>query len=151
TTALHHGTPNDIAAALTGGTPADPERVKDLVRAIREGYGGRYVGPGFFSGIQGEYLLWARASDTPGGVFNHAQLFTVEYWTDCMKVKEGEPGWQEFLDRHGAKVVVLDLDQHERLCQLLGKAPGWRVVLDESEAPVRDGYSRLFVALRKPR
>jgi hypothetical protein len=148
--ALHPGTPYDVAAALAGGTPADPERVKELVRAVREVYGGRYTGPLFASETQGEYLLWALPADTPTMMFNHAQLFTPDYWAGCMRVKDGDPGWQEFLDRHGANAVVVEADLHGRLCDALRKSPAWRVVVDESDAPARDPYTRLFVALRKP-
>ncbi len=148
--ALHPGTPRDVAAALMGETPADPERVKDLVRAIKEWHGGRYTGRVFTSEIQGEYLLWALPPDMPVMMFNHVQLFPASYWNECMTVKAGGPGWWEFLDRYRVGVVVVELDLNSELCAELRGRSGWAVVIDEANAPARDPYSRLFVAVRKP-
>ena len=148
--AVHRGTPYDIAAALSGDAPADPDRVKELSRVVKEWHGGRYVGRVFASEIQGEYLLRALPPDAPVLMFNHAQLFPPAYWAECLAVKAGGPGWWEFLDRYRVGVVAVEADFHPRLCDELRKHPGWAVVVDEAGAPARDRYARLFVAVRKP-
>ena len=140
--ALHPETPYDIAAALSGQPPANPDRVADLLRVVREEYGGRYTGRVFASEIQGEYLLWALPEDAPVLLYNHVQLFPPDRWAEYMTVKVAAPGWWEILDRYRVGIVVVEVDSHPRLCQELRAHPGWRVVLDES--------ARLFVAVRKP-
>jgi hypothetical protein len=137
----------DVAAALTGAPPVNPDRVAGLVKVVREEHGGRYAGRVFCSEVQGEYLLWALPADAPVMMYNHAHLFPPEYWDECLTVKAGGPGWWEVLDRYRAGVVVVEADSHPRLCDGLRKDPGWRVVVDESSAPAR---ARLFVAVRKP-
>ncbi len=150
TVALHRGTPYDIAAVLSGTAPAEPDRVEALTKAIREGYGGRYVGRVFCSETLGEYLLWALPPDAPVTLFNHAHLFTPDYWRQWLSVKEGKPGWWEALDRHNINVVIVEADTHEPLCAELRSNSAWNVVLDEAGASGRDLTSRLFVAIRKP-
>lgn len=150
TTALHPGTPADVAAALMGQEPVNPNRVAELVKVIQKQYGGRYTGRVFTSEVQGEYLLWALPADAPVMLYNHAQLFAPDYWTECLTVKAAGPGWWEVLDRYRVGVVVVEHDPHARLCEELRKHPGWQVVVDEAKAPARDPFSRLFVAVRKP-
>lgn len=151
TAALHPATPESIAAVLKGETPADPDRVKALAGAIRKYYGGRYTGKVFASGRQGEYLLWALPDDVPVMLFNHVQCFAPEYWNECISLQSASPGWWEILDRRGPGVVILEPDQgHKELAAHLRADPRWEVVLDETDKPARDGYARLFVAVRKP-
>lgn len=147
---LHRGTPNDVADALAGRTPANPKRVEALVRAVGEDHGGRFVGRVFASETQGDYLLWALPPDSPVLMFNHPPAFDPAFWSNCLAVKGAAPGWQEFLDRHSAAAVVVEIDSSPALCARLRAHPGWRVVVDEANTPVGDGRSRLFVALRKP-
>jgi hypothetical protein len=147
--ALHRGTPYDIAAALKGEPPADPDRVAKLFEAIKVLRGGRLTGTIFASESQGEYLLWALLPDAPVMMFNHAQLFDPGYWAECMTVKQAGAGWSAILDRYRAAVVIVEIDYHPQLCAELRKHPGWHVVIDESETPGRDADSRLFVAVRK--
>jgi hypothetical protein len=83
-------------------------------------------------------------------MFNHAQLFPEKYWSDCLRVKSGAPGWWEFLERMRSHVVVVEVAFHPVLCEEIRKSPRWVVVVDESAVPAWDSYSRLFVAVRKP-
>lgn len=147
---VHRGTPVSIAAALRGEVPPDPERVKNLARAVREWHGGRFAGRVFASEVQGEYLLRALPADAPVLMFNHAQLFTADHWNECIAVKAAAPGWWEILDRHRVGLVVVEADGHAKLCEELRSHPGWAVVVDESAAPARDPLARLFVAIRRP-
>ncbi len=147
--AVHRGTPVDIAAALAGTPAPDAKRVERLTKAVADWHGGKFTGRVFCSEIQGEYLLRS-LPDTQVMMFNHAQLFPVSYWNDCLLVKAGGGGWWEFLDRYRVGVVVVELDMHPNLCALLRKQPGWAVVVDEAEVRAPDRYSRLFVAVRKP-
>lgn len=147
--ALHKGTPRDIAAALQGEEPADPDRVRRLTETVRSLPGGRYRGPVFCSESQGEFLLWTLPTDTPVMMFNHAHLFQPAYWAGCLAVKQGLPPWRELLDRAGAGVVVVEADYHPRLCEELRSDPAWQVVVDEAGTPGHDADSRLFVAIRK--
>jgi hypothetical protein len=149
-TALHPETPADVAAALAGRRPANPERVAGLVEVLRAEHGGRYVGRVFTSEILGEYLLWALPADTPVMMYNHAQLFSPAYWAECLGVQTAGPGWWEFLDRYRAGVVVIEVEGHGPLCEELRTHPAWQVVLDESQTEGRDPGARLFVAVRKP-
>jgi len=149
-TALHRGTPYDIAATLNGQPPADSGRVAKLVEAVHELPGGRLTGPIFASESQGEYLLWALPADRPVMMYNHAQLFEPGYWSQCMTVKQAGAGWSAILDRYQAQAVVVEIDYQPQLCDALRQHPGWGVVVDESDTPGRNADSRLFVALRKP-
>ncbi len=147
--AIHHGTPYGVAAALKGEPPGDSERAKALASALAGFPRGRVTGPIFASESQGEYLLWALPSDMPVMMFNHAQLFDLAYWTECMTVKNAGPGWSEILDRYGVGVVVVETDYHRQLCDELTTHPMWQVIRDESRAPVLDSDSRLLIAIRK--
>jgi hypothetical protein len=146
---LHPGTPFDIAAVLRGD-PVTSDRMKEFARVLKQWYGDRYVGRVFTSEVQGEYLLWSLPPDTPVMMFNHAQLFPEKYWSDCLRVKSGAPGWWEFLERMRSHVVVVEVAFHPVLCEEIRKSPRWVVVVDESAVPAWDSYSRLFVAVRKP-
>ncbi|MCS6864423.1 MAG: hypothetical protein RMJ56_01355 [Gemmataceae bacterium] len=148
--ALHAGTPYDVAAVLQGEPAASSERVREFARTVRQWYGDRYIGRVFTSEVLGEYLLWSLPADTPVLMFNHAQLFPENYWADCLRVKSGGPGWWEFLDRMRVNVVVVEVAFHPALCEEIRHSTRWAVVLDESTIPARDGYSRLFVAVRRP-
>lgn len=151
TTSLHRGTPRDIAAALKGETPADPERVKALIEIVRSEYGGKFKGRIFASEIQGEYLLWALPPEAPVMMFNHSQLFGVDYWRECLTVLTASPGWWEILDRRRPDLIVVEADPRpESLCGVLRSHPDWRVALDEANAVGRSPFSRVFVAVRKP-
>jgi hypothetical protein len=147
--ALHPGTPYDVAAALKGEKPANPDRVAKLVQVLQEQYGGKFTGRVFCSETAGEYLIWALPPETEVMLFNHIQLFSPAYWTECQTLKFAEPGWWEVLDRRHPGVVVVEVDRHPRLCAELRKHPDWVVAVDESGKPARDGFTRLFVAVRK--
>jgi hypothetical protein len=151
--ALNHATPNDIAAALAGQPPADPDRVADVIRVVRDDYQGRFRGRIFSSERLGEYLLWALPPDAPVMMYNHAQLFSTSYWSECLRTKEAALGWWEVLDRREVEAVVLEASLCPELCAELRSNRNWRVALDESAsdrpALVRDPAARLFVAFRK--
>lgn len=147
---LHPGTAYDIAAALKGEAPASRERVERLEKVIREYYGGKFTGRVFASETAGEYLLWALPPDVEVMLFNHIQFFSPDYWTECQTLKFAEPGWWEVLDRFHPGVIVVEVDRHPRLCAELRKHPDWVVAVDEVDQPARDGFARLFVAVRKP-
>lgn len=143
--ALHPATPYDVAAALKGEPPAEPDRVAALADAVRREHGGRFTGRVFASETQGEYLLWALPPEAPVMMFNHAQLFPADYWAECLGVKEAAPGWWEVLDRRRAAAVVVEAGLYPVLCDGVRRHPGWRVVVDEADRP-----AGLFVAVRKP-
>jgi hypothetical protein len=151
TESLHRATPYDIAAALKGETPANPDRVAKLVKLLRTYPDGKYTGRVFASETLGEYLLWALPPDTPVMLFNHIQLFTPSYWRECQAVKFAQPGWLEVLEHYQPGVIVVEVDRHPRLCAELRKHSDWIVALDETNQPNGDQFSRLFVAVRKPR
>jgi hypothetical protein len=148
-TALNRGTPNDIAAALMGQPLVDPKRFAELEKVVREERGGRFTGRVFSSEIQGEYLLWAFPAEVPVMMYNHTQLFTPEYWNECLRVKVADQDWWEILDRHRAEAVVVEVDLAVGLCEELRTNPNWRVAIDETGTPARDQLSRLFVAVKK--
>lgn len=148
--AVHRGTPVAVAAALQGETPAEADRVKELTRVVHEWHGGRYTGRVFASEVQGDFLLRALPADTPVMMFNHAQLFPVAYWRDCLNAKAGGPGWWEFLDRYRVGVVVVEVDLNAKLCTELREHSDWVVVVDERQDRALDPFTRLFVAVRKP-
>lgn len=148
--ALHRGTPAAVAAALTGEPGPEPERAAELARLVREWHGGRYAGRVFASEIQGEYLVRSLPPEAPVMMFNHAHAFPADYWTECLLVKAGGPGWWEVLDRYRVGVVVVEADGHPALCAELRKSPAWAVALDEAGRPARDPFARLFVAVRRP-
>lgn len=140
-TALHRDTPYDVAAVLKGEEPADRDRVKGLIAALGTQPNGKFIGRVFCSERLGEYLIWALPPEIPVMLFNHIQLFTPGYWTDCQTLKAARPGWWEVLDRFGPGIVVVETDLHPRLCALLRKHPDWLVAVDEADG--------LFVAVRK--
>jgi hypothetical protein len=148
-TAVHAGTPVDVAAVLAGRTPQDAKRVERLAAEAAR-WGGPYKGRIFTSEVQGEYLLWALPPEAEVMMFTHAQLFTPEYWNECLTVKDGGPGWWEILDRYRVGLIVVETDFHPNLCAELRKSERWSVVVDEAEGHARDPFTRLFVAVRKP-
>jgi hypothetical protein len=82
-------------------------------------------------------------------LFNHIQFFSPRYWTECQTLMNAAPGWWEVLDRFRPGVIVLDVDRHPLLCAELRKHPDWVVAVDEADKPAADGFTRLFVAVRK--
>jgi hypothetical protein len=149
--ALHPGTPYDVAAVLKGQQPANSERVAELAKVIQTELNGQLTGRVFASETQGEYLLWALPAESPVMLFNHIQLFTPAYWTECQKLKFAQPGWSEVLEQFQPTVIVVEVDRHPRLCAELRQRPDWIVAVDETTKPATDNFTRLFVAVRKTR
>ena len=141
---LHTATPYGLAEALR----AEPtvERFAALGKMPR--------GPVFCTESLGEFLYWKGDAGHPPMLFTHAHLFGAEYWDAAMQTKSGRPGWQDFLDRYGANIVVVEATmpngQPLPLVVELEKSPEWAIVLDERpRTEIRDPKARLFVAVRK--
>jgi hypothetical protein len=97
----------------------------------------------FTSETVGDYLLWNLRLDPPVRVFcySHVHLLTPEHWQECLKVKFGDAGWEEILDRHGVQFLVVEnMALYDPLMEEVRAAKDrWEVVFD----------SPLFVARRK--
>ncbi len=97
----------------------------------------------FTSETVGDYLLWDLRLDPPVRVFcySHVHLLTPEHWQECLKVKFGDAGWEEILDRHGVQFLVVEnMALYDPLMEEVRAAKDrWEVVFD----------SPVFVARRK--
>ena len=142
-------TPWQLALELKAA-PADEGRWQPALReALRAHYpDGRFVGSIFASETQGDFLIWALPPEMPVLMFTHAHVFTVEHWEACRDVKAANPGWVEFLTRHRANLIVVEVDSHEELATALRADPEWLVVQDSSKNRAAAG-GRVMIALRK--
>ena len=87
----------------------------------------------FTSETVGEYLLWDLRLDPPARVFcyTHVHLLTEKHWEECLRVKNGDPGWQEILDRHKTAFLIVEPDLHVRLAkQVRAATDRWAIVPD---------------------
>ena len=87
----------------------------------------------FTSETVGEYLLWDLRLDPPVRVFcyTHVHLMTEQHWQECLRVKNGDPGWQEILDRNKVAFLIVEADLHVMLAkQVRAAADRWDIVPD---------------------
>lgn len=84
----------------------------------------------FASETLGDYLLWDLREDPPVHVFcyTHVHLFTPEQWREAMRVKAGDPGWQQILDKYDVDFVVLEPYRYS------SRAGGYSDLIDQIEA-----------------
>ncbi len=145
--AVHPATPWDIAQALKGHAPT--ERAQKLLSRLGVTKEQPFRGVIFSSERLGEYLLWALPQErSPVMMFNHAQLFTPEYWQECLNVKYAEPGWHDILLKHDARLVIVEIGYQSELCRGLRQHAAWEVVIDEARLP-KPWDAQLFVAVRR--
>jgi hypothetical protein len=142
------GTPWRMALELKAN-PTDHGRWFPSFRtALAEHYpDGRFRGAIFSTETQGDFLIWALPAEWPVLMFTHAHVFPVDHWEACRHVKAGNPGWREFLARHGTNLIVAEADTHEELAAELRNDPEWIVVHDGP--PDGGPASRMIVAVRK--
>jgi len=135
---------------LRGENAESSGRARLLLRALQDAGMSEVPpqGPIFCSERQGEYLLWSLPPNIPVMMYNHAQLFSVEYWSRCLTVKEGGEAWDMILQEYGAKWIVVETYYHARLCSQVREHPRWKVVLDEENVQQLPPDARLFVAVR---
>jgi hypothetical protein len=148
--ALYSATPYGVAQVLRGENAESSGRARLLLRALQDAGMSEVPpqGPIFCSERQGEYLLWSLPPNIPVMMYNHAQLFSVEYWSRCLTVKEGGEAWDMILQEYGAKWIVVETYYHARLCSQVREHPRWKVVLDEENVQQLPPDARLFVAVR---
>jgi hypothetical protein len=121
----------------------------DLELRLTEAYPqGKYAGPVFCSETKGDYLFWAMPREISPMAYTHFHLFPAEYWTKFLSVLLGQPGWEDFLQRYGANLIVIEPSAHWQLAAAVRASPEWLVVADEAEAG-GDPMSRRFIALRR--
>lgn len=146
-TALYPATPFGVALALRGEDPHGSGRAQRLQAASVHTPDDTAVV--FCSERLGEYLLWALPPSMPVMMYNHAQLFSPEYWAECLAVKEGQDDWPAILRKYDARWIVVEILYHPRLCSLLRQHAEWEVLLDEAEAWQLPEDARLLVARRR--
>jgi hypothetical protein len=148
---VHCGTPWQLAALLKAPARAEAGKLAALNQALIEHYPeGRFTGCIFSTETQGDYLTWALPAEIPVLVYTHVHLFSPAYWQECMVVKNGQPGWQDVLDRRHANLLIFEPELHAGLRPLVYLDPAWQIVLDETGDPSKkDRRGRLLIALRK--
>jgi hypothetical protein len=122
-------TPYNISAELKKEYAKDPT----LKRCI------------FTSETIGDYLLWDLRLDPPVRIFcySHVHLLTPEHWLECMKVKFGDAGWEDVLDRHGVQFLIVEnMPLYDLLMEEVRADPERWQVVSKSDDPI-------FVAKRR--
>ena len=84
----------------------------------------------FTSETLGEYLLWDLRLDPPVRIFayTHVHLLTTQHWLEFMHVKNGDPGWQEILDRHGVAFILVEPELHQQLTKEVRADKNWEEI-----------------------
>jgi len=143
------GTPWKLARQLRHPTDPDAVAYPELAEVLRKYYpGGSFTGTVMATPMQGDYLMWALAPDTPV-TYAHMHLFHPDYWEELGKVSKGEPGWWEVMDKYRANLLVMEADYVELLRDQIRASPEWKVVLDESDDPAKPNpRTRQFIAVR---
>lgn len=124
---VHPSTPVRAAAYLKKQYTEHPE----LSRCI------------YTSETSGEFLFWDLRLDPPVRpmCYTHVHLLTPEHWQECLRVKNGDPEWEEILDRHRAAFLVFEPDLHTVLTSKVRQARDrWEIV---------PGMEPLLVARRR--
>jgi hypothetical protein len=140
-------TPWRLARQLDGGEADYPR----LASALQQHYPeGRFRGRIFASETLGDFLVW-QAPQYPLVVYSHSHVLTIDFWDDVMRVKRGDPGWDECLDRWGVNLIVVEAATHPHLREAVRKDPRWSVVADDLSDPnaSRVPGNWLFIAIRK--
>jgi hypothetical protein len=142
------GTPWRLGLELNAGVAEEGRWQPALRDALREHYpAGRFTGSIFASETQGDFLVWALPRETPVLMFTHAHVFTVEHWEACRDVKAANPGWREFLTRHRANLITVEVNSHEELATALRADPEWLIAQDA--ASKKPDAAGVVIALRK--
>jgi hypothetical protein len=116
-------TPYKISAILKDQYAKDPQ----LKRCI------------FTSETIGDYLLWDLRLDPPVRIFcySHVHLLTPAHWLECMKVKFGDAGWEEVLDRHGVQFLIVEnMPLYDLLMEEVRAAPQRWQVISKNDDPI---------------
>ena len=141
-----------ILWAVWGDAPSGARKVGretplQAVRYLRAQYeadtDGKLSRSIFTSETVGDYLLWDLRLNPPVKItcYTHVHLLPVEHWARCLRVKDGEDGWQEELDRWKVQFVVIEPAINPGLARRIRESPErWEVV--PNMAP-------LLVAFRK--
>lgn len=140
-------TPWRLAEQLDGGAKANKALATSLERDYPQG---QFRGRIFASETLGDYLLW-RLPQHPVVVYAHSHVLGIDHWNDVMRVKRGDPGWDDCLDRWGVNLVVVETATHSHLREAIRKDSRWVVVVDDVADPSasRLPSNWLFVAIRK--
>jgi len=148
--ALSGGTPWQLTYQLAQGNAADERGMPALQKLLSATYPhGRFTGCVFASETLGDVVLWDLAPEVPVFIYTHVHLFPPEHWQRCLAVRQGSAAGRRILDQYHVNLVVVEPDFNSRLCALLRKDTGWKVLVDEGDHPVkRDPRQRLFIALR---
>jgi hypothetical protein len=116
-------TPYKISAYLKEQYAKDPQ----LKRCI------------FTSETIGDYLLWDLRLDPPVRIFcySHVHLLTPAHWLECMKVKFGDAGWEQVLDRHGVQFLIVEnMPLYDLLMEEVRAAPQHWQVISKNDDPI---------------
>jgi hypothetical protein len=148
---LTAATPWPVTAQLLAPDGAADDQVPALRAALAGRYpGGRFTGTVFASETLGDFFYWHLGAETPVFIYSHVHLFSAQQWEDCREVRYGRPAWRQVLDRHHVNLVVVEVERHQKLRELLREDADWVIVLDETDSPLKpDPRGRLLVALRK--
>jgi hypothetical protein len=146
---VHAGTPWRLALELTAGPGYKGRWQPELRKGLRDYYpDAQFRGSIFASETQGDMLVWALPPELPVLMSTHAHVFPVDHWEACRHVKAANPGWREFIARHGVNLIVIETDTHEELAAALREDKDWLVIQDGPQgAP--DRPANVMIALRK--
>jgi len=139
-------TPWRLGLELTAKQEDKGRWLPPLRQALKEQYpDGRFQGTIFASETQGDFLVWKLPRELPVLMYTHAHVFPVEHWSACIDVRRGDDGWQEFLSRNRANLIVVETVSHEKLCEKIRDDPDWQIIQDAPKA----GPLSVLIALRK--
>lgn len=91
-------------------------------------------GPLFNDYDWGGYLLATFYPARRVYIDGRAEMYGTALFDRFVQVAKAEPGWQETLDRSGARAVVLS--QHDPVVGALATAPGWRLAFADAVSAV---------------
>jgi hypothetical protein len=147
---LSGGTPWHLTYQLAHGNDAGPQGLPALQSVLAANYPqGRFTGCVFASETLGDVVLWDLAPEVPVFIYTHVHLFPPEHWVRCLAIRSGSAVGQQIMDLFHVNLVLAEPDLNPGLCVLLRQDPGWKVLVDEQQAPLKsDPRQRLFVAVR---
>jgi hypothetical protein len=146
---MSDGTPWRVARQVRG-VAAEGEQVPGFDDVLAAHYpGGRFTGSILATPMQGDFLMWALAPDVPV-TYAHIHLFPPDFWEELGVVGQGRPGWGDVLEKYRVNLLVVEAEFAQHLRAELLKAPGWRILVDETgmvqEKPEK--LNRQLIAIR---
>lgn len=84
----------------------------------------------------GSYLIWATQPDYKVFVDPRIELYPREIWEEYIIIINALPGWEDYLDRYGVGVLMLNRNNQPDLIQAVEGAESWKKIYQDDTAVI---------------